>query len=371
MSFLNLENVTKIYPNGTKAVNETSLSISEGELMVFVGPSGCGKSTLLRMIAGLEDITDGEIKLDNRVINKVDPSERDVAMVFQNYALYPHMNVFKNLSYGLKNKGESKKEIEKKVNEVAELLEIKEFLQRKPGQLSGGQRQRVAMGRAIVRNPKAFLFDEPLSNLDAKLRIEMRREIKKLHKNFKTTMVYVTHDQTEAMSLGTKIAIMNNGKIEQFDTPSNIYNKPDTIFVADFVGSPSMNFISGHIKKNNNFFSFLPDNEQENKSIELTNIDAALNNSQKVFFGIRPEHVFLKKEHAVRVTKDHNFIEIEVKPELHEYIGHEQIITFNYCGQEILGKFSSSVNIDIDKKMTLFIDFNSVSIFDKDTRRRI
>ena len=219
MSYLELENVTKIYPNGTKAVNETSLSISEGELMVFVGPSGCGKSTLLRMIAGLEDITGGVIKLDNRLINKVDPSERDVAMVFQNYALYPHMNVYKNLAYGLKNKGESKEEIEKKVNQVAELLEIKEFLLRKPGQLSGGQRQRVAMGRAIVRNPKAFLFDEPLSNLDAALRAEMRVEISKLHNQIKTNMIYVTHDQVEAMTLADRIVILNQGNIDQVGTP--------------------------------------------------------------------------------------------------------------------------------------------------------
>ena len=250
MSFLELENVTKIYPNGTKAVDETSLSISEGELMVFVGPSGCGKSTLLRMIAGLEDITDGEIKLDNRVINKVDPSERDIAMVFQNYALYPHMNVFKNLSYGLKNKGESKEEIEKKVNEVAELLEIKEFLQRKPGQLSGGQRQRVAMGRAIVRNPKAFLFDEPLSNLDAKLRGQVRIEIKKLQKQMGVTSVFVTHDQVEAMTLGDRLAVINEGVIEQVGSPIDVYEKPATHFVAEFIGTPQMNFIDGNIKSN-------------------------------------------------------------------------------------------------------------------------
>ena len=194
------------------------------------------------------------------------------------------------------------------------------------------------MGRALVRDPKIFLFDEPLSNLDAKLRIEMRREIKKLHKNFKTTMVYVTHDQTEAMSLGTKIAIMNNGKIEQFDTPNNIYNKPNSIFVADFVGSPSMNFISGHIKKDEDVSSFFPDNEKQ-KSINLDSINLKVNNSDEILLGIRPEHIFLKKEHAVRVTKDNNFAEIDVKPELHEYIGHEQIVTFNYYGQEILEIF--------------------------------
>ena len=250
MSYLELENVTKIYPNGTKAVNETSLSISEGELMVFVGPSGCGKSTLLRMIAGLEDITGGEIKLDNRVINKVDPSERDVAMVFQNYALYPHMNVFKNLAYGLKNKGESKEEIEKKVNQVAELLEIKEFLLRKPGQLSGGQRQRVAMGRAIVRNPKAFLFDEPLSNLDAKLRGQVRIEIKKLQKQMGVTSVFVTHDQVEAMTLGDRLAVINEGVIEQVGSPIEVYEKPATHFVAEFIGTPQMNFINGKIHSN-------------------------------------------------------------------------------------------------------------------------
>ena len=250
MSYLELENVTKIYPNGTKAVNETSLSISEGELMVFVGPSGCGKSTLLRMIAGLEDITGGEIKLDNRVINRVDPSERDVAMVFQNYALYPHMNVFKNLAYGLKNKGESKEEIEKKVNQVAELLEIKEFLLRKPGQLSGGQRQRVAMGRAIVRNPKAFLFDEPLSNLDAKLRGQVRIEIKKLQKQMGVTSVFVTHDQVEAMTLGDRLAVINEGVIEQVGSPIEVYEKPATHFVAEFIGTPQMNFINGKVHSN-------------------------------------------------------------------------------------------------------------------------
>ena len=370
MSQISLQNLKKSFGK-TQVIHDLSIDVKDGELIVIVGPSGCGKSTLLRMVAGLEDANEGNILIDNKKVNELEPMERNIAMVFQNYALYPHMTVFGNMAYGLKIAKVPKEEIESRVQKAAEILELGELLERKPNQLSGGQRQRVAMGRALVRDPKIFLFDEPLSNLDAKLRIEMRREIKKLHKNFKTTMVYVTHDQTEAMSLGTKIAIMNNGKIEQFDTPSNIYNKPDTIFVADFVGSPSMNFISGQIKKNNNSFSFLPDNEQENKSIELTNIDAALNNSQKVFFGIRPEHVFLKKEHAVRVTKDHNFIEIEVKPELHEYIGHEQIITFNYCGQEILGKFSSSVKIDIDKKMTLFVDLNSVSIFDKETKKRI
>ena len=369
MATLKIKNLEKKF-NQTEVLKGINLEISDGDFLVLLGPSGCGKSTLLNTIAGLENSDNGEIIIDSQKVNDMEPSERDIAFVFQSYALYPAMNVEENIVFGLKQRKISKDKINESLNRIVELLKITELLKRKPAQLSGGQRQRVAMGRALVRDPKIFLFDEPLSNLDAKLRIEMRREIKKLHKNFKTTMVYVTHDQTEAMSLGTKIAIMNNGKIEQFDTPNNIYNKPNSIFVADFVGSPSMNFISGYIKKDENIISFFPDNEKQ-KSINLNSIKTKVNNSDEILLGIRPEHIFLKKEHAVRVTKDHNFAEIEVNPELHEYIGHEQIVTFNYYGQEILGKFSSSINIEIDKKMTLFVDLNSVSLFDKETKRRI
>jgi len=369
MATLKIKNLEKKF-NQTEVLKGINLEIEDGDFLVLLGPSGCGKSTLLNTIAGLENSDNGDIIIDSQKVNDIEPSERDIAFVFQSYALYPAMNVEENIVFGLKQRKISKDKINDSLNRIVELLKITELLKRKPAQLSGGQRQRVAMGRALVRDPKIFLFDEPLSNLDAKLRIEMRREIKKLHKNFKTTMVYVTHDQTEAMSLGTKIAIMNNGKIEQFDTPSNIYNKPNSIFVADFVGSPSMNFISGHIKKGENVNSFFPDNEKQ-KNINLNSTNTKINNSGEVLLGIRPENIFLKKEHAVRVTKDHNFAEIEVNPELHEYVGHEQIITFNYCGQEILGKFSSSINIEIDKKMTLFIDLNSVSIFDKETKKRI
>jgi len=369
MATLKIKNLEKKF-NQTEVLKGINLEINDGDFLVLLGPSGCGKSTLLNTIAGLENSDNGEIIIDSQKVNDMEPSERDIAFVFQSYALYPAMNVEENIVFGLKQRKISKDKINESLNRIVELLKITELLKRKPAQLSGGQRQRVAMGRALVRDPKIFLFDEPLSNLDAKLRIEMRREIKKLHKNFKTTMVYVTHDQTEAMSLGTKIAIMNNGKIEQFDTPNNIYNKPNSIFVADFVGSPSMNFISGYIKKDENVISFFPDNEKQ-KSINLNSIKTKVNNSDEILLGIRPEHIFLKKEHAVRVTKDHNFAEIEVHPELHEYIGHEQIVTFNYYGQEILGKFSSSINIEIDKKMTLFVDLNSVSLFDKETKRRI
>ena len=369
MATLKIKNLEKKF-NQTEVLKGINLEINDGDFLVLLGPSGCGKSTLLNTIAGLENSDNGEIIIDSQKVNDMEPSERDIAFVFQSYALYPAMNVEENIVFGLKQRKISKDKINESLNRIVELLKITELLKRKPAQLSGGQRQRVAMGRALVRDPKIFLFDEPLSNLDAKLRIEMRREIKKLHKNFKTTMVYVTHDQTEAMSLGTKIAIMNNGKIEQFDTPNNIYNKPNSIFVADFVGSPSMNFISGYIKKDENVISFFPDNEKQ-KSINLNSIKTKVNNSDEILLGIRPEHIFLKKEHAVRVTKDHNFAEIEVNPELHEYIGHEQIVTFNYYGQEILGKFSSSINIEIDKKMTLFVDLNSVSIFDKETKKRI
>ena len=267
MSFLDLKNVTKIYPNGTKAVHETSLSVDEGEFMVFVGPSGCGKSTLLRMVAGLEDITEGDINLDGQLINEVDPSERDVAMVFQNYALYPHMNVYNNLAYGLKNRGIDKETIEQKVNDAAKLLQISDFLQRKPSMLSGGQRQRVAMGRAIVRNPKIFLFDEPLSNLDAKLRIQMRLEIKKLQQKVGVTSIFVTHDQVEAMTLADRLAVINNGIIEQLGTPIEIYNNPESLFVAGFIGSPQMNFLDANL--NNKTLSA--------ENFEIKNVDRDYN----------------------------------------------------------------------------------------------
>lgn len=369
MATLEIKNLKKKFKH-TEVLKGINLEIKDGDFLVLLGPSGCGKSTLLNTIAGLENSDSGEIIIDKINVNLSEPSQRDIAFVFQSYALYPAMDVKENIIFGLKQRKISKDKIESSLNKIVELLKITELLQRKPAQLSGGQRQRVAMGRALVRDPKIFLFDEPLSNLDAKLRIEMRREIKKLHKNLKTTMVYVTHDQTEAMSLGTKIAIMNDGKIEQFDTPNNIYNKPSTVFVADFVGSPSMNFLRGAVKKNNNNFFFIPENS-ENNSLDISGLNISLVDQNEILFGIRPEHVYLKKEHALRVTKDHNFIEIEVIPELHEYIGHEQIITFNFSGQEILGKFSSSIKIELDKKISLFIDLNSVSIFNKETKTRI
>ena len=349
MSFLDLENVTKIYPNGTKAVNETSLSISEGELMVFVGPSGCGKSTLLRMIAGLEDITDGEIKLDSKVINKVDPSERDVAMVFQNYALYPHMNVFKNLSYGLKNKGESKEKIEKKVNEVAELLEIKEFLQRKPAQLSGGQRQRVAMGRAIVRNPKAFLFDEPLSNLDAKLRGQVRIEIKKLQKQMGVTSVFVTHDQVEAMTLGDRLAVINEGIIEQVGSPIEVYENPATYFVAEFIGTPQMNFINGKIKSN----KFISEGFNCSLSSNLSD--------QDVIFGIRPENL--------KVSSQGN---IQMKVDLIEKLGADSILYgYDKSNNYICYRENGNTNIKVNNEITLEIEEEKYHLFDKESKKRL
>jgi multiple sugar transport system ATP-binding protein len=273
------------------------------------------------------------------------------------------------MALGLKLRKTPKDIINEKVNEAAKILQLEEYLNRLPKQLSGGQRQRVAIGRAITRDPKIFLFDEPLSNLDAKLRVEMRREIKKLHQDLQTTMVYVTHDQTEAMSLGTKIALMNNGKIEQFDTPSNIYNKPKSVFVADFVGSPPMNFIKGKIITDKNDLNFLAQNAKDNLKIKLNNQHTNIKTDDELLLGIRPEHIFFKKEHAVRTSKDDNFAEIKVTSELNEYVGHEQIVTFNYQGQEILGKFSSSIKVESGKEITLYIDLNNICFFDEEKKR--
>src|SRR5574344_1587880 len=243
MAGLSLKNVCKVYPNGFEAVKDFNLEIEDKEFIIFVGPSGCGKSTTLRMIAGLEEISGGTLKIGDRVVNDVEPKDRDIAMVFQNYALYPHMTVYENMAFGLKLRKVPKDEIDKMVKEAAKILDLTPLLDRKPKALSGGQRQRVAMGRAIVRNPKVFLMDEPLSNLDAKLRVQMRIEIAKLHMTLGTTIIYVTHDQTEAMTLGTRIVVMKDGIIQQVDTPQNLYEKPANLFVAGFMGSPQMNFL--------------------------------------------------------------------------------------------------------------------------------
>ena len=349
MSFLELNNVTKIYPNGTKAINETSLNIEHGEFIVFVGPSGCGKSTLLRMIAGLEDITDGEIKLDNKTINKIDPSDRDVAMVFQNYALYPHMNVYKNIAYGLKNRGQSKESIDKKVNEVSELLEIKEYLQRKPAQLSGGQRQRVAMGRAIARNPKVFLFDETLSNLDAKLRGQVRIQIKKLQQDMNVTSIFVTHDQVEAMTLGDRLAVINEGVIEQLGTPIDIYERPESIFVGEFIGSPQMNFVNGTV--NNNTF--------ESKGFKI-NIDKKIDTTDAVL-GFRAEHLQLKTDGEISLTID-----------IIEKLGADSIIYGkDKNGVTICYRENGNTKLNIGDNINLSINVDSIHLFNKNTGKRI
>ena len=348
MSFLELQNITKIYPNGTKAVNETSLNIEKGEFVVFVGPSGCGKSTLLRMIAGLEDITAGEIVLDDNIINNIDPSERDVAMVFQNYALYPHMTVYNNMAYGLKNRGISKQEIEDKVNEVAKLLEIDAYLSRKPSMLSGGQRQRVAMGRAIVRNPKIFLFDEPLSNLDAKLRNQMRLEIKKLQRQMGVTSIFVTHDQTEAMTLGDRIVVINNGIVEQVGTPKDIYSKPNTKFVAEFIGSPQMNIFN--CKIDNGIANIDKNSINLNKSINVD--DASL--------GVRPDDIQISDSGS-----------ITCKANLVEYLGSDMIIYSSLGDQEFSCKLSSKIDVKAGNEFKFDIQPNLVHIFDNSSGKRL
>ena len=365
MKTLKIEDLSKNFGT-TEVLKKINLDIDEGNFLVLLGPSGCGKSTLLNIIAGLETINEGYVYIDDYDVSKVEPKDRNIAMVFQSYALYPSMNVKENMIFGLKQAKASKEKIEEQLKKVSSFLKVDELLKRKPSQLSGGQRQRVAIGRALVREPRIFLFDEPLSNLDAKLRVEMRREIKKLHQTLKTTVVYVTHDQTEAMSLGTNIAIMNHGVIQQNDTPENIYNKPSNAFVADFIGSPSMNLIKGKIIKKSEKFLFAGE-DSNSTQISINNYDfdnkTELNNKE-IYFGIRPEHIHYKK------SNEDDF-EIKLKAELSEYIGNEQIITFNYSNQEILAKFASTEKIKIGDEINLYFDLNQISLFDRNTERRI
>jgi multiple sugar transport system ATP-binding protein len=363
MANLKINDINKNF-GSTEVLKGINLDINDGDFLVLLGPSGCGKSTLLNTIAGLETSNSGDILIDDYRVNDMEPSDRDIALVFQSYALYPAMTVKKNVTFGLEQRKTPKDKIEESLNRVSSLLKINELLERKPSQLSGGQRQRVAMGRALVRDPKVFLFDEPLSNLDAKLRVEMRREIKKLHQNLKTTVVYVTHDQTEAMSLGTNIAIMNHGVIQQCDTPKNIYNTPSNIFVADFIGSPSMNLIKGKLI-NQNGELFFSSNDQTKIPLNKYNFRNKINEDEKeITLGIRPEHIYIEKNAS-------NNFEIKVKSELSEYIGHEQIITFDFSEQQLLGKFSSTINIEINKEFKLNIDINQLSVFDTLTEERI
>ena len=358
MSFLDLKKVTKIYPNGTKAVHETSLSVHEGEFMVFVGPSGCGKSTLLRMVAGLEDITDGDINLDGKLINDVDPSERDVAMVFQNYALYPHMNVYNNLAYGLKNRGIDKKTIEQKVNDAAKLLQISEFLKRKPSMLSGGQRQRVAIGRAITRKPKVFLFDEPLSNLDAALRVQMRIELAKLHDHLDATMVYVTHDQTEAMTLSDEIVVLDQGEISQQGRPIELYNNPKNLFVAGFIGSPKMNFINAKI-------SSIDQNKVEiNVLGSKITISKKINSNENsdIIFGIRPEDI---------IITDGSDYDFQGKAFVVEKLGSNTFIYLDNEGDPIVVEASGDSLIKVGDDVKIKFDLNKTNLFNSSNKIRI
>ena len=368
MASLSLKNICKVYPNGFEAVKNFNLEIADKEFIIFVGPSGCGKSTTLRMIAGLEEISSGELKIDGRVVNDVEPKDRDIAMVFQNYALYPHMTVFDNMAFGLKLRKVPKDEIKKKVEEAAKILDLEKLLDRKPKALSGGQRQRVAMGRAIVRNPKVFLMDEPLSNLDAKLRVQMRSEIASLHNRLKATIIYVTHDQTEAMTLGTRIVVLKDGVIMQVDSPQKLYNEPNNLFVAGFIGSPQMNFIDAVCKV---------EGERVTLNFEKTSvvlppakakklIDGGYN-GKTVVMGIRPEDIG-DSQIEIEAHKDTVF---ETDVTGYELLGSEVLLYFNVAGTAMTAKVDSRTTARMGDHITLAIDPEKIHCFDKETELTI
>ena len=362
MAEVALKNVRKVFDREVVAVEDASIMISDREFVVLVGPSGCGKSTMLRMIAGLEEITEGEIYIDGLLVNDIPPKDRDIAMVFQNYALYPHMTVYQNMAFGLKLRKYPKKEIEERVREAADILGIEELLERKPKALSGGQRQRVAVGRAIVRKPKVFLFDEPLSNLDAKLRVQMRTEISKLHTRLEATMIYVTHDQTEAMTMGDRIAVMKDGLIQQIDTPLHLYDHPVNQFVGGFIGSPSMNFIEGRLVANGTGLIF----DEGNFQISLPeDYRAGLDDHREgeVILGIRPEDI----HDPDTIGTGKRTEEISARVEVVEPMGSE---VFLYV---TTGKSSFVARVDplhipaVDQQVPLAVEVDRVHFFDRDS----
>ncbi len=362
MSYVKFEGIHKMYENADSySVTDFNLEIEKGEFIVFVGPSGCGKSTTLRMLAGLEEISDGDLSIDGVRVNDVHPKDRDIAMVFQNYALYPHMTVSDNISFGLKIAKMPKDEIEKKVNWAADILGLTEYLKRKPKDLSGGQRQRVALGRAIVRNPKVFLMDEPLSNLDAKLRVSMRNEITKLHRDLQATTVYVTHDQVEAMTMADRIVVLKDGVIQQIGTPMDLYNKPKNLFVAGFIGAPQMNFFN--VELNGNILEF-----EDSTKIEVQDgIIKQLGDKTKFILGIRPEHVSIEK-----VALD-SFPQQAMTEEIInlERMGNENHVFMKVGSSDVILKVSSRMTEQLGDKLTFMIDINKCHFFDPETENRI
>ena len=366
MAKLRLKDVAKIYEDGYKAVKNINLEIEDQEFIVFVGPSGCGKSTTLRMIAGLETISEGELWIGDTLVNNIPAKDRDIAMVFQSYALYPHMNVRDNMAFALKMQGFKKKERYRRVEQVAQVLQLTPLLDKKPGALSGGQRQRVALGRAMVRSPKVFLLDEPLSNLDAKLRVSMRADITQLHRELGTTFIYVTHDQTEAMTMGTKIAVMSEGNIEQFDTPANLYYNPANKFVAEFIGSPMMNLFNGHLVQDGDGPAVqindqrFPLDESNRANLKVDPV------GQEIYIGIRPEDLHYTDSLSTPST-------VQVTAKNVEQVGSDTYVYFDFkaCERESVARFNPARPVRIGEQVYIHLNMEKIMLFDKETEQSI
>ena len=357
-----IKDVSKVYSGNIHAVNKVNIEVKDQEFLVLVGPSGCGKSTILRMIAGLEEITEGEIDIGERCVNNIAPKDRDIAMVFQNYALYPHMTVYKNMAFGLRNRRFPASEIDRRVRQAVQILGIEELLDRKPKALSGGQRQRVAVGRAIVRQPQVFLFDEPLSNLDAKLRVQMRAEISKLHSRLKATMIYVTHDQVEAMTMGDRIVVLLDGKVQQVADPITLYDKPVNKFVAGFIGSPPMNFFEGSVEGENGALVFKCDGV----SLSLSDRIAKLLEShrgRKIIFGIRPENVMISDPNG-RLKEG---AQVQAKVEVVEPMGAESYLHLLVGGTSCVARVESRVRASYDQEIPVLFDMGKSHFFNPET----
>ncbi len=373
MAGLSLKHIKKIYPGNVEAVHDTTFDIRDKEFIVFVGPSGCGKSTTLRMIAGLEEISEGELYIGDRLVNDIAPKDRDIAMVFQNYALYPHMTVFENMAFGLKLRKVPKDEIERKVNEAAKILDLTHLLDRKPRAMSGGQCQRVALGRAIVRSPKVFLLDEPLSNLDAKLRAQMRTEIAKIHKKLGTTFIYVTHDQTEAMTMGDRIVCMKDGWVQQIDTPQKLYDEPKNKFVAGFLGSPMMNFIDATLKYEREYDQYIVEFGSARNKFEVivpeSKVTRELGNfvGKEIILGVRPESIHDEEMYLSNATTG----VISCKVEITEMMGAEIYLYLDCEGIPLTARVSSRSTVRPGDEVRMAIDPNRIHIFDKETEDTI